>query len=166
MGLNPGYLLKSYLLNLTKLLENSNSTSEKISTWCVLVVVRDLVRTKAYFVWRPSFAFSTYPTSWQALRSLALRGLHCLTFKPYGVKFSMKSQLKSLKILFHTFFKASKAKARLLVITSASSFVRPSSFFCVFFTLFIFVKLYCKYWCYFKLESELLGTLEKVSLKR
>ena len=103
MGSNPGYLLKSYLLNLTLLLKNRNSTSEEISTWCVLVVVRDLVRTKAYFVWRPSFAFSTYPTSWQALRSLALRGLHCLTFKPYGVKFSMKSQLNSLKTSFHTF---------------------------------------------------------------
>ena len=88
----------------TQLFENRNSTSENISTWCVLVVVRDLVRTKAYFVWRPSFAFSTYPTSWQALRSLALRGLHCLTFKPNGVKFSMKSQLKSLKTLFHTIF--------------------------------------------------------------
>ena len=50
-------------------------------------------------------------------------------------------------------FKASSAQARLLGITSVSWFIVASSFFCVFFfTLFIFVNLYCKYWWYFKLD--------------
>ena len=84
--------------------KNRKANSAKKSPHCVVVVVRDLVRTKAYFVWRPSFAFSTYLPSWQALRSLALRGLHFLTLTPNGVKFSLKSQLKSLKTLFDRFF--------------------------------------------------------------